>query len=129
MKQKKLRKARKVESVIKASITNKRTKCHLDHENRKSHAIRAKRFPSTQPNSIHTPEELTIWECVSCAQTCLGKRVFCFTYRNVSPARCCIIEADYKDAKQKAKKNDELQNNISNISLSRSLHIIVHNHW
>lgn len=25
--------------------------------------------------------------------------------------------------KQKAKKNDELQNNISNISLSRSLHI------
>lgn len=55
---KKLRKSRKVESVIKASITNKRTNVILITKNRKPHAIRTKRFPSTQPNSIHTPEEL-----------------------------------------------------------------------
>lgn len=48
-----------------------------------------------------------------------------------SRAMLRISEADKIQGEEKTEKNDELQiqHHQCNISLSRSLHIVVHNHW
>lgn len=46
-------------------------------------------------------------------------------------ASVLVRPAKYRAKKKNRKKNDELQiqHHQCNISLSRSLHIVVHNHW
>lgn len=124
LKQTELRKSQKVESVIKASITNKRTNVILW----KSHMLQGEPLPINSTELHLHSRRATIWECASCAQTCLGKTCFLFYVPECSSrAMLYYWSRLWRRRTQRAKKNDELQNN--NISLSRSLHIIVHNHW
>lgn len=123
------RKSRKVESVIKASITNKRTNVILITKRNIYNEDETHPTNSTEHHPL-----ANIWEGVSCAQTCLRKimkRVFCFTLPECFSCAMLRIFWGRPPTKNGRRKNDELQkySNISNISLSRSLHIIVHNHW
>lgn len=123
------RKSRKVESVIKASITNKRTNVILITKRNIYNEDETHPTNSTEHHPL-----ANIWEGVSCAQTCLKKNIetcFLFYVTGMFLLRDAVVsfEADHQQKMGEEKTMNYKKNNISNISLSRSLHIIVHNHW
>lgn len=123
---KKLCKSRKkVESVIKASITNKKNKTVILIT-----CFKKGRNASHQLN--RTPSQTTIWECVSCAQTCLNRKTCFLFYVPECSSRAMLYYywGRLLLKRRRKKKNDELQQqHQQHFTFSRSLHIIVHNHW